>query len=853
MNRDMATTGNTGKFAWIQQDTSKGQNNNTGRSDIKAPEATDTNITQGGTLDTSGNSKAPDTVLNTEKAAPVNTAATNTKAPGLLSGEAATFTDDDNDAYNRKALARNIAKQQKYLNKANKALDRERNTGRESGFSKALKQAGYTNKVNSPTASPVPDTTRADLPMSPLINEAKQKAKATDAEIKRADDERKEKAAEWTKQNKPKQDKWLEQSRAEARQKAEDDYKKNISGYLDEAREWSKNSRDEDTLSFSKMDPLSEDFDASLVTGLRDKANKHMKRSRSDTAEYNKYADLAAAYSGLELVNSVLKGKVYGISKEDKELIKNVMSNPDATDEDMATVDNILKNKGYANYIPGSFKLAHTEMNSPSSATNLSLMDKYAASQGGAVKVETAPDGSKYAVIYRKDGTKINKEFTEPELPEELTMPKELSTPVTDLPDKETVAPAELDNTKNSDGIDYTETQLKQRSSLKDNLNEINSLYKAGQYEKALFTANALQRSIFNAISSGSLDLDEQQKIYYSIKNIGAEYIKNTYPDLDMTNERQQKLLKKDPALAATFNIECLNNAIKVNQVQKLNDQYYNGQISKEEYFTEAYRISEGGKEAYNRLALEAVGEKSPRKTATLTEFGRQLALDTISQLGIPDDNSTYGSRSKFNEVANAFGYKATELLSDTLKDAADNILTLGNMLTLGLLRDRINNAKNAVNNMGPQPSKNLDAFISLYRSPAGTQLRRMGDIISGLQSIGTGLATMSNPIVAAPFIVSGIKSLAPNGGAPDVIRDFYKGLAKDMGYKLDGDKPKVDLIQGEADIDKKADEPRKTSEQSISEKKKKKEDTLSDELEGTVTDDNYEGWNAGRGDKDKE
>lgn len=855
MNRDMATTGNTGKFAWVQ-DTDKGHNTDIGRNEIKAPEATDINITQNGTLDTSGNNKMPDTVLNTDRTdAPVTQTDTNVKTPGLLS-MAPDITDDDNDAkadkYNEKALAKNMARQQEYLNKANKALDRERNTGRESGLSKALKTAGYTNAVESPANSPVPDMTKADLPMSPLINQVKQKAKATDAEIKRADDERKEKAAAWEK---------------ETRQKVNDEYNKNIRNYLNDARAWSDKNIDTtkrkgpyDTLPYSEMNPLSENSNKEALEDLSGDLIRAANENKDNKDEYKRLTDQSAAYYGLITINEALNDS--GISKEDKELIKNVMSNPDAAPEEIADVKRILKDNGYAgvNRIPGDIELAHKEMNSIES-TNQSVLE-YGAFMGDTWETKVAEDGSKYTAINRKDGTGINKDMPE--------MPKELSTPVTSLPDKETVAPAELDNTKNSDGIDYTETQLKQRSGLKDNLNEINSLYKAGQYEKALFTANALQRNIFNAISSGSLDLDEQQKIYYSIKNIGAEYIKNTYPDLDMTNKRQQKLLKKDPALAATFNIECLNNAIKVNQTQKLIDQYYNGQITKNEYFTEAYKIAEGGKEAYNRLALEAVGEKDPRKTATLTEFGRQLAEDTISQLGIPDDNSTYDSRSKFNKVVNAFGYKTVELLSGTLKDAADSILTLGNMLTLGLLRDKINSAKNTVENMGPQPSKNLDAFISLYRSPAGTQLRRMGDIISGLQSVGTGLATISNPLVAAPFIESGlaaisnalaaapfiksgIKSLAPNGGAPDVIRDFYKGLAKDMGYKLDGDKPKVDIIQGEADIDRKADEPRKTSEASVSEMKKKKEDTLSDELEGTVTDDNYEGWNAGRGDKDRE
>lgn len=412
----------------------------------------------------------------------------------------------------------------------------------------------------------------------------------------------------------------------------------------------------------------------------------------------------------------------------------------------------------------------------------------------------------------------------------------------------------------------YNEQQQELRQKVADEFNEINRLYEEGQADIALQLGSELQQTVLNAVSQNAMSQEEASKYFYSIKQIGNEYIQNTYPNgVDTLVEwKQEELVKNDPALQVILQNENFLDAIKEREWQNATQSYVNGEISDNEYSSILNNLAEGGAQEAEKLAMETVGEMTPKKYKSFTELARAKADDVLTQYNVDESQLSYDDYSKLNKIGNTFGFKTFRDVVDTIgnavKDVSNIALKIADVATLGLLHNKVfKNADKKVSNFfdkvnadtNSNYSQNLKEYATLYGTKEGQTYIQLCRNVKGLSLMGAGFVSFINgdamtKTAATNMIKTGI-GLIMNDVNGDPVERYLDNLAKDFGY----DRFKSPNIQTVKPNDTTVSDKQFNSGTTSLDKKKRKTDE--EELDSEMNEDTLESWNAGRGYTDEE
>lgn len=798
---------------------------------------------------------------------------------------------------NEAQLNKNIDKQQKAISKMTTAITKNPDVGNkqtkgispEKNLASSALEAGFENKPKKTTATV---TTLPAKSSGEIINKSEIDAQnKRKAEVENAQKEYDNKVEKF----KVKWDKDVED--ADKRWKNNNNINKYYHDSIDYENanpdEITKNSKKE-IKALQKQNPLEPTFNvnkADFASGTAGKTISYLKAfaGKGDLNE-------VTTNEGNFAVAAALQDKVLTdsqkLTRDEKRRVEYILSKPNANASELMEVTKLLEDKGYLdkndrnmNYSRVSAVREHIKniSNQISQIRNDSdrdMIKRYAASQGDTVR----EDENGNIEIQTKDGKVIQFKKTEDgsfatgagmysgpdryQTKEEAIQEQFGNKPTFNEPTIQPVYGNSVDSYTDVEGnvYNYNEQQQELRQKVADEFNEINKLYEEGQADIALQLGSELQQAVLNAVSQNAMSQEEASKYFYSIKQIGNEYIQNTYPNsVDTLVEwKQEELVKNDPALQVILQNENFLDAIKEREWQNATQSYVNGEISDNEYSSILNNLAEGGAQEAEKLAMETVGEMTPKKYKSFTELARAKADDVLTQYNVDESQLSYDDYSKLNKIGNTFGFKTFRDVVDTIRNAVKDVsniaLKIADVATLGLLHNKVfKNADKKVSNFfdkvnadtNSNYSQNLKEYATLYGTKEGQTYIQLCRNVKGLSLMGAGFVSFINgdamtKTAATNMIKTGI-GLIMNDVNGDPVERYLDNLAKDFGY----DRFKSPNIQTVKPSDTTVSDKQFNSGTTSLDKKKRKTDE--EELDSEMNEDTLESWNAGRGYTDEE
>lgn len=409
---------------------------------------------------------------------------------------------------------------------------------------------------------------------------------------------------------------------------------------------------------------------------------------------------------------------------------------------------------------------------------------------------------------------------------------------------EETTAP--LDNTAFTDEegntVSYTPEQQTKRTEIKNRVEDVIDAYNKGQLDRAVELTANMNELVKEAVQEKALTQEEALKIYYSGRQIGADFIKNTYPYVEsLSRQEQEELLEQDPMLKKALSWNSLLDAIQASQVQASYQDYADGKITETQLLEKMYVIAEGGAQKANRLALTAVAEMDTPTFKSFIDYTEKQANDVKTQLKVIEDGGYFNETSLADKLGNAAGY----LMTNSFADAVGSII---NAATLGLATGAFDSLKNSNKITAMTPTNNIKGFTSLYYTPTGRTFVQVGRLSAGLALIGAGLSSIisGNTIGSIPLIKKGVESVTKDVNGDPINKEMNK-IASEYGFIRPYTRSPATITKSGGSSTSKMSENKNNS---ILKKKKKKDGS---DIETEYDEETYEGWNAGRGLSDEE
>lgn len=774
---------------------------------------------------------------------------------------------------NEAQLNRNIDKQSKAINKMVTAITNNPDLGdkqtkgfdKEKNLASAALEAGFENSPEKKTSGlgTLPAKSNGEITNKDEIEAQNERR----AEVEKAQREYDNKVESFNKE-------------VEEANKSNDYVDNYFQSSIDYGNENSDGSLEKSLKELEKTNPLSPTFSvtkADFKVGTAGKTLSYLKGKSG-------YDDVDRAEGNLA-VSAALQDRKIGNSEtltpDEKELVVSTLNNPYATTSDLIKVQKLLADKGYFNAknsnsdnyaaISEVYKSIQEINNKRTQLRNdndRNALKEYALSRGDVVR----EDGNGNIEIQTKDGKTIQfKNIGDGFGPAGYKTVEKVDFGNRPTFNEQTIQPAyssSLDSYTDVEGnvYNYNEQQQVLRQKVVDEFNEIDRLYEEGQADIALQLSSKLQQTVLDAVSQNAMSQEEASKYFYSIKQIGNEYMQNTYPNgVDTLVEwKQEELIKNDPALQVVLQNENFLDAIKEREWQGATQSYVNGEISDSEYSGILNKLAEGGAQEAERLAMSTVGEMTPKNYKSFAELSEAKASDVLTQYNVDESQLSYDDYSKLNKIGNTFGFKTfrdvVDVIENTVKDVSSLALKIADVATLGLLHNKVFKKADAkvgsffdkVNaDTNSNYSQNLKEYATLYGTKEGQTYIQLCRNVKGLSLMGAGFVSFVNGDVmtktaAADMIKTGI-SLIMNDVNGDPVERYLNNLAKELGYDR-FKSPNIQTVkQGNSIVSDKYDSLGNTG----LDKKKKKTDE--EELDSEMNEDTLESWNAGRGYTDEE
>lgn len=409
---------------------------------------------------------------------------------------------------------------------------------------------------------------------------------------------------------------------------------------------------------------------------------------------------------------------------------------------------------------------------------------------------------------------------------------------------EEIAAPLDSSTFVNEEGdiVSYTPEQQVKRTEIKESVEEIVDAYNKGQFDRAVELTANMNELVKKAVQEKALTVEEALNIYYSGRQIGADFIKNTYSDVEsLSKQEQEELLEQDPMLKKVLNWNSLLDAIQASQVQNLYQDYADNKITETQLLERINVIAEGGAQKANRLALTAVAEMGTPTFKSFVDYNEKQYNDVKTQLKVIEDGGYFNETSLADKLGNAAGYLITNSFADTVG-------SIINAATLGLATGAFDSLKKSNEITAMTPTNNVKGFTSLYYTPAGKTFVQVGRLSAGLTLIGAGLSSIisGNAIGSIPLIKKGVETITKDVNGDPINKEMHK-IASEYGFTRPfTSSPETPTKTGGSSTSKLSEE----KDGSILKKKKKKD---SSDIETEYDEDTYEGWNEGRGLSDEE
>lgn len=413
-----------------------------------------------------------------------------------------------------------------------------------------------------------------------------------------------------------------------------------------------------------------------------------------------------------------------------------------------------------------------------------------------------------------------------------------------DIVYEEIAAPLDSSTFVNEEGdiVSYTPEQQVKRTEIKESVEEIVDAYNKGQFDRAVELTANMNELVKEAVQEKALTEEEALKIYYSGRQIGADFIKNTYPDVEsLSKQEQEELLEQDPMLKKVLNWNSLLDAIQTSQVQSLYQDYADNKITETQLLERINVIAEGGAQKANRLALTAVAEMDTPTFKSFVDYNKKQYNDVKTQLKVIEDGGYFNETSLADKLGNAAGYLITNSFADTVG-------SIINAATLGLATGAFDSLKKSNEITAMTPTNNVKGFTSLYYTPTGKTFVQVGRLSAGLTLIGAGLSSIisGNAIGSIPLIKKGVETITKDVNGDPINKEMQK-IASEYGFTRPfTSSPETPTKTGGSSTSILSEE----KDDSILKKKKKKD---SSDIETEYDEDTYEGWNEGRGLSDEE
>lgn len=409
---------------------------------------------------------------------------------------------------------------------------------------------------------------------------------------------------------------------------------------------------------------------------------------------------------------------------------------------------------------------------------------------------------------------------------------------------EETTAPLDSTTFINEEGdiVSYTPEQRTKRAEIKDRVEDVIDAYNKGQFDRAVELTANMNELVKEAVQEKALTQEEALKIYYSGRQIGADFIRNTYPDVEsLSKQEQEDLLEQDPMLKKALSWNSLLDAIQASQVQALYQDYADNKITETQLLEKMYVIAEGGAQKANRLALTAVAEMNTPTFKSFIDYNVKQYNDVKTQLKVIEDGGYFNETSPADKLGNAAGY----LMTNSFADAVGSII---NAATLGLATGAFDSLKNSNKITAITPTNNVKGFTSLYYTPTGRTFVQVGRLSAGLALIGAGLSSIisGNTIGSIPLIKKGVESVTKDVNGDPINKEMNK-IASEYGFTRPYTSSPATITKSGGSSTSGLSENKNNS---ILKKKKKKDGS---DIETEYDEETYEGWNAGRGLSDEE